>query len=234
VATVFDLSEPYRNHLVSVLPPGRGVCAICWTAVDPGYRLCCPCRIAQDAYGRRFADVVVPIALSVKRGQFAHELWHYKYDADATTRRRLGFRLAAVLWRFLGQHEVHVAEALGVAQFGIVTTVRGTRQRDDEHPLVRIVWTLVGQTRSRYQPLLALGPDASVEGRAVLADRYRATQALTDHPAVLLIDDTWTTGGRAQSAAIALRRAGAGKVATVVMGRHFDRSFGSGETYKIS
>jgi hypothetical protein len=49
-------------------------------------------------YGRRLADVVVPIALAVKRGQLAHELWHYKYDADATVRRRLEFRLAAVLW----------------------------------------------------------------------------------------------------------------------------------------
>jgi hypothetical protein len=43
VASVFELSEPYRNYLVSVLPPGPGVCATCWTAVDPGYRLCYPC-----------------------------------------------------------------------------------------------------------------------------------------------------------------------------------------------
>jgi predicted amidophosphoribosyltransferase len=231
MTTVFELSEPYRNHLVPVLPHGPGVCATCWRAIDPCYRLCYPCRSAHDAYGRRLADVVVPIALAVKRGQLAHELWHYKYDADATVRRRLEFRLAAVLWRFLGQHEAHVAEAVGVTQFDIATTVPGTRQRDDEHPLARIVATLVGQTRSRYQPLLALGPDALIEGRAVLADRYRATRALTDYPAILLVDDTWTTGGRAQSAAIALHDAGAAKVAVVVIGRHFDRSFGSGEAY---
>ena len=65
----------------------------------------------------------------------------------------------------------------------------------------------------------------------MLVGRYRATQALAGDPAVLLIDDTWTTGGRAQSAAIALHDAGAAKVAVVVLGRHFDRSFGSGETY---
>jgi phosphoribosylpyrophosphate synthetase len=33
----------------------------------------------------------------------------------------------------------------------------------------------------------------------------------------LLIDDTWMTGGNAQSAALALRAAGAAKVAIVVM-----------------
>ena len=51
MASVFELSEPYRNHLVSVLPPGPGVCAVCWRAVDPGYRLCYPCRIARDTHG---------------------------------------------------------------------------------------------------------------------------------------------------------------------------------------
>jgi hypothetical protein len=35
----------------------------------------------------------------------------------------------------------------------------------------------------------------------------------------------------AQSAAIALRDAGAARVAVVVLGRHFDRDFGDGETY---
>lgn len=54
---------------------------------------------------------------------------------------------------------------------------------------------------------------------------------LRGDPAVLLIDDTWTTGGNAQSAALALRAAGASKVAVMVIGRHFDRSFGSCEGY---
>jgi hypothetical protein len=127
MASVFELSEPYRNHLVSVLPPGPGVCATCWRAVDPGYRLCYPCRVARDGYGKRLADVVVPVALAVKRQQFAHELWHYKYDADGRVRQRLEIQLAAVLWRFLGLHEAHIAQAVGVPRFDIVTTVPGTR-----------------------------------------------------------------------------------------------------------
>ena len=102
MASVFELSEPYRNHLVSVLPPGPGVCAVCWRAVDPGYRLCYPCRIARDAYGRRLAEVVVPIALAVKRQQLAHELWHYKYDADGRVRQRLEIRLRPCYGAFSG------------------------------------------------------------------------------------------------------------------------------------
>jgi hypothetical protein len=42
---------------------------------------------------------------------------------------------------------------------------------------------------------------------------------------ILLLDDTWTTGTSAQSAAMALRRAGARSIATVVLGRHINPEF---------
>jgi adenine/guanine phosphoribosyltransferase-like PRPP-binding protein len=44
---------------------------------------------------------------------------------------------------------------------------------------------------------------------------------------ILLLDDTWTTGASAQSAAMALRRAGASSIATVVLGRHINPEFES-------
>jgi predicted amidophosphoribosyltransferase len=239
VATVFELSEPYRNHLIPVLPPGRGVCAVCWREAHPDFRLCYQCNAARNEFRRGLADVVVPIALAVKREQLAHELWHYKYDVDPSVRARLTMRLGAVLWRFLGQHEKHITEAAAVPEFEIITTVPGTRERKGpgtrerkgEHPLERIVGTIVGQTKDRYDPLLTLGEDGRAPSHAIAADRYRATRALQHDPAVLLIDDTWTTGGNAQSAALALRAAGAAKVAIVVIGRHFDRGFRNCEPY---
>ena len=39
---------------------------------------------------------------------------------------------------------------------------------------------------------------------------------------VLLLDDSWVSGASAQSAAAALKRAGARHVAVVVLGRHVD------------
>lgn len=49
---------------------------------------------------------------------------------------------------------------------------------------------------------------------------------------VLLIDDTWTTGAAMQSAAAALKGAGASVVAGVVIGRHLrlDFAWDSGST----
>jgi len=113
----------------------------------------------------------------------------------------------------------------------IVTTVPGTREREDEHPLERIVGTIVGQTKDRFQPLLTLGPGAGSPAHSLVADRYRVTRVLRGDPAVLLIDDTWTSGGNSQAAALALRAAGAAKIAIVVIGRHFDRSFRDCESY---
>ena len=42
---------------------------------------------------------------------------------------------------------------------------------------------------------------------------------------MLLIDDTWTTGASAQSAAAALKQAGAGAVVALVIGRHLKRDW---------
>jgi hypothetical protein len=55
-----------------------------------------------------------------------------------------------------------------------------------------------------------------------------ATGALDGEP-VLLIDDTWTTGASAQSAAATLKKAGSGPVAAVVIGRHLNRDWGEND-----
>ncbi|MFI6098404.1 ComF family protein [Lentzea sp. NPDC051213] len=39
---------------------------------------------------------------------------------------------------------------------------------------------------------------------------------------ILLVDDTWTSGASLQSAAVALKRAGATRVVGLVIGRHLD------------
>jgi hypothetical protein len=125
----------------------------------------------------------------------------------------------------------HASLEGGVQGFDMVTTVPGTWPREGEHPLVHIVGGIVGQTKDRFEPLLAPGPAADTGGKEMRLDRYRATCKLSERPRVLLTDDTWTTGDRAQSAAVTLREAGAARIAVVVIGRHFDRAFGPGEVY---
>jgi hypoxanthine phosphoribosyltransferase len=58
--------------------------------------------------------------------------------------------------------------------------------------------------------------------------KFAAIESLNGE-SVLLIDDTWTTGASAQSAAAALKQAGAGKVGAVVIGRHVNRDWGEND-----
>jgi hypothetical protein len=218
MATVQELSDPYalftRNPLVAGAPD---VCGVCHTFTN-GYSTCYRC-----GHDPHFADVVVPISYSENFGQLHTNLAAYK-RAPSAVAHAVRMQLAALLWRFLAAHEACIARAAGVGQFDLVTTVpSGSVERDDEHPLRDIVGTIVGPTRDRFERLL-MRSETPVADRAVDPLKYSPTRNLADEP-VLLIDDTWTTGANAQSAAGALKTTGAGKVAVVAIGRHVNPEY---------
>ncbi|WP_293997568.1 phosphoribosyltransferase [Streptomyces sp.] len=97
------------------------------------------------------------------------------------------------------------------------------------HPLRDIVAGLVAITRTGYRDLLSPMPDAAALGRAASSQRYTSSALWGDN--VLLIDDTWTTGNHAQTAAEALKSAGAGSVAVVALGRHLNTRYGDMATH---
>jgi predicted amidophosphoribosyltransferase len=166
---------------------------------------------------------VAPISYSVGGEQLHHALLGYK-RLKGRAQRELERELGMVLWRFLSLHERCVANAAAVEGFQIVTTVpSGDRDRDLDHPMRGIVGELVGPTHDRYSLLLTRS-EAAVSPRARDANKFKSLRALPGET-VLLIDDTWTTGASAQSAAAALRQAGSGPVAAVVIGRHVNREW---------
>ena len=211
--TVAELSAPYTNFLINPLAPGAGgVCSVCLTFTD-GHRTCYPC-----GHRPRFADAVLPISYSVAFGQLHTALAQYKRRKGQAA-QALQLQLAAVLWRFLRDHEPCLARRANVEHFELVTTVpSGDQVRDAVHPLPRVVGELVGHTRDRYRRLLARS-GTTVDERALDPGKFSPSQELAGE-AILLIDDTWATGASAQSAAGALKTAGAGRVAVLVIGRH--------------
>jgi predicted amidophosphoribosyltransferase len=228
--SVRELTEIYGNFMLS---PRRGpeVCHICFNFTD-GYSRCYAC-----AHGELWLDAVAPISYSVAREQLHHALASYK-RLGGEVARRLTAELAAVLWRHLVEHEKCVARAADVEQFDLVCTVpSGDRDRDHDHdqdqdqdqdhdkhhPLRRIVGELVAPIRDRHEPLLQRSA-VDVPARQFSPDKFRPRRSLSGE-SVLLIDDTWTTGASAQSAAAALKSAGSGPVAAVVIGRHLNREW---------
>lgn len=218
--SIVELSDTLAGALRNMAAPGPGVCPICWTFHDPAFPQCVRCVGASQL------DVVAPISYAPRGDQLAVALRGYKDEHLYPTRYHHAMRLAAILWRFLMTHEDHVARASGVGSFDVVAVVPSkTTQKDEARPGLRtIVGTVVEHTASRFERLLR-PTDSELVGRYFDRDRY-ATARRLDGESVLLIDDTWVSGSSAQSAAAALRNAGAARVGCVVIGRWLTPSFG--------
>ena len=212
--TATELSDPYANFMLSPRP-GPGVCHLCFDLTD-GYDYCIRCDSGGSAL-----RLLAPISYSVGGEQLHRAIAGYK-RLHGDVARRLRAELAAVLWRFLARHEPCIAGAAGAGEFELVTTVPSSDiARDRNHPLRTIVGELAVPTRARYERLLVRSRQPTTP-RTFDPERFEPVRPLRGEH-VLLIDDIWTTGTSAQSAAAALRAAGAGAVAAVVIGRHLNR-----------
>jgi predicted amidophosphoribosyltransferase len=216
--TVHEASATYQRAMRNVPPIQRGICATCRTFVDPAYRVCRVCSRRPERL-----DLVVPISYSEHGGQLHLALRRYK-DGLRQEQRYAMPRLAAILWRFLAQHEHCVRATAGIDKFDLVTTVpSSTPEDDDRRANFRWVVEACEPVASRYDRVLKATGDAPA-GRSFDPARYRATRSLRG-AAVLLADDTWAGGGHALSAADALLDGGATSVALVVIGRHLRRDW---------
>jgi DNA recombination-mediator protein A len=194
------------------------VCRICHGAVGRDavgafYSECASClrSVRQVAHG---LGLVVPISL-YEYGPLHQVLRGYK-GGTPEARSQFVPRVAALLGRFLREHKDCIAEAAG-RDYDTVTIIPSTREggRPDGHPLeaaIKLVpWV------SPYLPLLRRG-DMPIGHRSAEDDGYEPLPDARGR-SVLLVDDTFTSGARLQSAASALTRGGAAVVAAVVIGR---------------
>ena len=190
-----------------------GLCAVCWAPVRPGYARCFQCQLHAESLPGGPADVVVPVAYAVKGSSLARDLWLYKSARDRAPAAQAALR--ALLLAFLSGHGRCVRRRAGMPPATHLCVVPSGRGRPGLHPLEALI-----------APYIAL-PRVSLAGqghdhrwaRDLDPDRFRSAQPLPG-AAVLLLDDTWASGGSAQAASAALRRAGARWVAIVVIGRH--------------
>jgi hypothetical protein len=198
--------------LPAVPEPGPGVCATCRGPARRGFARCFHCGLHVESAPGVLADVVAPVACAPKGSRLATDLWLYK--SERTGSREAGAALLAMLLVFLHDR----APGLWRAAAAVPTcacVVPSGRGRPGAHPLRALVH---GCLALPWAALVAR-PGGDTWARALDPGRFRAPRPLNG-AAVLLLDDTWTSGGTAQSAAVALKRAGARRVAVVVLGRH--------------
>lgn len=211
--TVKEASETYASAMRNVLPAQTGICARCHCFIEPTYARCYKCGHYVDSL-----DLVVPITYSEDLGQMHLALRRYKSEPSKEARDFAGVRLLAILWRFLELHEHCLTNALGIVSFDIVTAVPSSTRTRDRASKLRGIVRACGPVRKRFEQLLVPAENAS-DTRDFDPARYTPQRRLHGEN-ILLIDDTWTTGAHAQSAACTLKQAGAGKVALVVIGSH--------------
>lgn len=216
IPSMSELTRGLENVMVTPRR-GPGVCRVCFNLTD-GYDRCWAC-----AHAVHWLDVVAPISYSVSGG-FLHEMLAVYKRERGLQARAFEIRLAAVLSRYLTLHEPCVATVARVARFDLVTTVPSSnRERDAVHPLRRMVERLAEPVSNRHRHVLQRSASLT-EPHTFDAARFETRDELGGS-AVLLIDDTWTTGASAQSAAATLKMAGARVVAAVVVGRYLNGSW---------
>ncbi len=166
--------------------------------------------------GGLLADVVRPAGYAVRGEALAEDLRRYKSDRVAAAEAAAATgRLRELLAGFLDEHGGAAWRAAGMTDGpAAVAPVPSGQGRPGAHPLVGLVRSCVGLPLVR----LAVSP-AQVHVRGVNPDWARVGDQVAGTD-VLVVDDTWVSGGSAQSAAAALKLAGARRVAVVVLGRH--------------
>ena len=190
------------------------LCRTCRGPAGAGFARCYQCELALSQAGGLLADAVAPIGLAVRGGPLADDLRRYKSDRaagapEAAARLRellAGFLRdeAGALWR---------AARMGAGPSAVAVVPSG-QGRPGAHPLAGLVRSCVDL------PVITLSIAAGViHSRGVDTDWLRVTGPAAGAD-ILVVDDTWVSGGSAQSAAAALKLAGARRVAIVVLGRH--------------
>ncbi|MGH3822010.1 MAG: hypothetical protein ACRDRA_04110 [Pseudonocardiaceae bacterium] len=203
------------GYLRNVVREPHMTCATCATPVKPAFDLCLRCQRDQQEFGDALADLVVLFCYGIKGRQSGYLMHSYK-DLEAPARHNQTL-LSLLLLAGLDFHGRCIERRLGhdFDAWAFVPSVR--TDRIGEHPL-RVVARRAGLALPEAE--LLAGERADPEQRTTSADRFAlgANSHVQDRH-VLLIEDTWTTGGNAQSSTLTLRRGGAASVTIVAFAR---------------
>jgi hypothetical protein len=141
-----------------------------------------------------------------------------KQEASDSVRLKFSLEIAAMLQRFLVSHRECIANCAG-GDWDTITIVPSSQGREGTHPLEvairRSPWL-----EEQFVPLLHVGTSAT--NHRVASDTGFAPIDGAAGCRVLLLDDTFTSGCRSQSAASALNLAGANVVAIVPVARYMN------------
>lgn len=206
------------GYLRNVIREPFVTCSVCGTPVD-GYERCFRCYQHHATLG--IADLVAPLAYGIERMQSGTVLRHYKDDVSEAARQQHSPIIFRMLWLGIVLHERCIEHRVGQPVTARVA-VPSLKGRAGIHP-----FTAIARAMEAVDETLELVPapgatyQRRVSGRQF--DIVPEQDLSGEH--ILILDDTWTTGSRMQSAAIALHDAGAAHVSAMVLGRWLSQTY---------
>lgn len=206
------LRNPVREKLVT--------CADCLTPVNGGFERCFACNAHRKRVG--LADRTAFLSYAIAGRESGHVMRGYKAQPPVAEHRLVvGLLLLLAL-----QDHTKCASAIAGRRVTHWAIVPSLPAKPSEHPLRGLV---VQRAHGSEAPLKA----AAVVGqpRSIDLGHFTCSAALPPRSHVLLIDDTWTTGGHAQSAALAFRKAGAAEVSVLVVARWLKEEYADNKRF---
>ena len=185
-------------------------CAVCTTPVN-GFARCWRCERSRSLPG--LADMVAPLSYAIAGTPSAALLYDYKNHPARCVRESAGERVKELALQGVIRHERCLGRGAGIPVSRRLV-IPSLTSRPGRHPFAALVDTLTSADPAALVPV----PDAWCD-RAV-NDKFALQPAIRlNGQHVLILDDVWTTGSNAQSAVLAVRRAGAAAVSVLVVGR---------------
>ena len=207
-----ELAEAAGAYLHNTVRDPGVTCAVCTTPVS-GSQRCLSCERAYTAGA--LGDVVAPLIYGIKGSPSAGVLRGYKDDPRRFMRDRYTLIVNRLLYLGIALHE-RCVERLAGQPVDVRLAIPSLKDRPGPHPFAAIARAMNAVSQSPHlAPRLAALSDHSIS-----ACRFLLTPDVDlSRRHVLLLDDTWTSGACAHSAALTMRRAGAQRVSVMVVGR---------------
>lgn len=207
---IAELAKAQLGYLRNTRRGLHETCQVCTAPIDDSYTVCYACSGHRAHPG--IADRVGAVAYAWYGHQSGRIMEGYKGRAGQAVRHNDVSAVALLGLSAIGLHTTcaELLAGLPVTHWAVVPSLP---RRDGDHPLQRVV--------RAFAPGVALPLIAATEAstpRALSAAHFRADR-VGKGSHVLILDDTWTTGGHAQSAALAVRAAGAQQVSILVLAR---------------
>lgn len=204
------------GYLRNVIHEPLVTCSVCATPVQ-GYQRCYPCNSHARsglAVAGRVASVVYAREPSASGQRDQTYLAMYGYKAPHPQPAHVNVVRSLLALAVLGHTDCDLKLAGGARRFRW-TSVPSTRDPVREHPLRALASPLF---RPGYELLVRIRPGA-IKARTLQSENFEVPTPVPQGTHVLVIDDSWVTGGSAQSTAIAARQAGAESVSILAIAR---------------